>query len=79
MWTLLSFPLQLEPKKNMLETLLTDNLEQRREELKKVQLSEREWLYEGEWLCEVEWSISSTLLFPVLCVCVPDAGVHLCG
>ena len=29
-------PVKLEPKKNMLETLLKDNLEQRRDEVKKV-------------------------------------------
>ena len=47
--------LQLEPRKNMLETLLRDNLEQRREELKKVRTtwgrcSEGEWLSEGSGL-----------------------------
>ena len=35
-WCMRVHSLQLEPRKNMLETLLRDNLEQRREELKKV-------------------------------------------
>ena len=58
--------MQLEPKKNMLETLLRDNLEQRREELKKVSL--------GGWV-RLECSLVTS---PPLC-CVSDVGVHLSG
>lgn len=64
--------MQLEPKKNMLETLLRDNLEQRREELKKVPLG---WLSEGSGLLFL--IIISSLFLPLFCVA--GVGVHLCG